>query len=260
MPRPMPWAALVAALLLSPQALAAPRPPDPATASAGFLPCADRLNTWGAAYAACLTQQADFIGEVRRRQAELERTSDTGGCIGRDEATCVAFMAQRLVVTSDPTDSAFAPQETRRDLDGVLQSRNRYFYIYVPGLQSRFPIQALHTAIAIAPDQTVSYASIDLQGPPSLTVTVADYDGLGIYDAAVALLGLKCIGEDRVAFYRTVRDMREGARQVDTGRRKDSTGTRAMCGVTFGVSESWPTLKNHDRHDQSFNASVFVMR
>ena len=252
-------AGLAAALLFAPAGLtaAAPALPNPLTAPAGVLPCAG-ANADALSYSRCLTEQATVIDQVRKRMAELENAPPRGGCLGQDDITCIAMATRKLVVSSNPYGPTFTPlKPPERTLDGAPLKRLRYFDVYVPrpGADA-VGRQGLDMNLDIAADGGVYAARVELPRPVFPAVSVGDFDETGVYELAAALLGEACVGEDRLAFYRLVRDMLAHERAKDDWadhRVNVISGSREMCGHLLTITSKWtsPSVRRHSDKDSN---------
>lgn len=253
---PILAAGLAAAVLsLSSPAWAENHPPDLSKATKGFLPCAEPMTpqspVYERSYTQCLKRGEDLIGAVRQRLADFEKTPPTGGCIGQDEATCIAMLAQQLVATSTDGGEEFKSQTAEQSIDGVALIRIRIFDVLTPG-------GASHVTLTIAPDGTVSGVSASLPDTPSVAITAADYDATGVYDLTVALMGTACIGQDRLAFYRLVRDLFTYSSITTDKHQNLWIGRKRICGQQFSVSSWWSDPDA--RHPRDSGAAISVAR
>lgn len=181
----------------------------------------------------------------RLMTAPLER-----GCLGKDAVTCVATIGLSTRISSDKTAAGNTagvlrfPSAPERDIYGkIIPGKVSFLTLITPaGAKPDAEMSAL-TFLSMDDGEHVDSIAFDLPRTPISAETQADWDATAIFELATAAMGGKCIGSDRLAFYRLVDKAQKSAGNTtkfndslsDPGVSKGGVGSVAICGVVMRV-------------------------
>lgn len=180
-----------------------------AATPAGFYPCEGgvmNLSIMAAEYQSCKTSLAPFAAQVEARRAELQAHPEEQGCLGKDFLTCLSTLSLTLAMETGNPVMFHPPGPAEQDINGKpVPQRPVLMTALVPGAPA--PLHDYDkpgVTLAIVPADGVVTAVVVNFGTqtPELARTQADWDRTGVYELARAIMGPKCITEDRLSFYR----------------------------------------------------------
>ena len=187
---------------------------------------------------------------VAARAQQLVAAPQERGCLGKDAVTCVATIALATRISSTPPDRGVTtgvlrfPKTLDRDIYGKIMSRSVSFLTLIApaGAKPDAEMSAL-TNVSMDDGEHVSSIAFSLPRTPILAKTQDDWDATAIFELATATMGAKCVGSDRLAFYRLVDKAQKSASSSttfsdslsDPGVSKGGVGSVPFCGVVMRV-------------------------
>jgi hypothetical protein len=186
---------------------------------------------------------------VAARAQQLVAAPQERGCLGKDAVTCVATIALSTRISSSPpypgaTEVLRFPKKLERDIYGKVISRSVSFLTLITPAGAK-PDAEMSAPTYLSMQDGEHVDSIAFSLPPALGLakTQADWDATAIFELATATMGAKCIGSDRLAFYRLVDKAQKSAGGSTTfydgfsvpSLSNSGVGSVPICGVVMRV-------------------------
>jgi hypothetical protein len=149
---------------------------------------------------------------IKTRNLELRSKPEERGCLGADAVTCLASMGFYVYISSTPPDlgglgALKLPTPVERDIHGQPISQMVSFLVtFAPGVRSIMPPDAIDADLFLVDGAHISRVTFFLPAPPLFAKTESQWAATRVFELATAALGEKCVGTDRLAFYRRYDD------------------------------------------------------
>jgi hypothetical protein len=198
---------------------------------------------------AWLAQHQPRIDEIQTRISAIREGRIAPGCIGEDQYTCAATLAQKFAIADHMSDESLVA-ETKYDVNGKPVTGSEFeFEGYVPG-----PDGVTHDDAVVFPTKFVvkmgrnaKVSTVDVKLPidPTGARTQDQYDATDAYETVSALTAKDCpaLSREDVAKWientikpkiKSYRErVRRGTAEIENSKRT------AFCGRTFQFSSAW---------------------
>lgn len=216
------------------------------------------------ALSAWLAQNQSRIDAIQDRISAIRDGRTAPGCIGKDQYTCVATLAQRFAVT----DSYYAQDtnvvaETKYDVNGKPVNGSKFEFIgYVPKPDIANNPYAISVptrfVLKLGRNGLVSTLEANLPKDPTFARTQDEYDATDAYETVASVTTKTCpaLGRADVAKWieNTIKPnsksyhehVRRGVAALDISKKI------AFCGRAFQFNSVWAShTRNQNRRDVS---------
>lgn len=246
---------------------------------AGYYPGLGTTTALKSELAEYLAKNRDGIADVQSRIVQIRNGQRAPGCIGEDKYTCVATLAQRLVITDDAASKDFNLfADARYDVNGrPVNGSHVLFDGFIPNHRD-IAHRSLDFTVVLGSGGAVSSVEAKLLNDVVLAKTQADYDTTGAYEVVAAMSAKQCPGLSKSEVARWVENkvkpgMRERpeehGRKAKVDREMDSiegvhhfhlleSSKISLCGRTFQFSSAAFIVRHGSQHDPSVVPVVLV--
>lgn len=226
-----------------------------------------------AEFTAWLAKNQAGIDDIQRRIIEIRDGKRAPGCIGEDQYTCVATLAQKLAVADEfhaKDLNIFA--EIKYDVNGKPVNGSQIMFDgYAPNAKGN-PIHDHHTTFFLKLGRQGEVSSIDARLPknPALARTQEEYDQTDVYETISAVTARGCPTLGRAEVAKWVENMiKPNSEFKPTEHRKDPDGDRItsrdleskeidLCGRKFVFHTVDLTIQHGFQHERSVSTRVEI--
>lgn len=183
---------------------------------------------------------------IKARNVELRTEPDERGCIGADAVTCIASMGFYVYISSTrPGLGGYGelklPRPVEHDIHGQPVPQMVSFLVtFAPGVTSIAQPDAIHVDLYLGDGARVSSVQFMLPTSPLSAKTQGDWEATRVFELSTAAMGAKCIGPDRMEFYRLYDKIQRGKSSESTGSDYSDPGVfsgvfgrTTVCGVSM---------------------------
>lgn len=219
---------------------------------------------------AWLTKNQLRIDIVQNRIVAVKKGKTAPACIGDDQFTCVATLAQHFAITDSYSGNNSVVDQTVYDVNGKPVNASKFVFVgYVPkaksddgGVQVVVPTKF---AMTVGRNNSVSLLEAHLPRDPTFAHTQDEYDATNAYETIAAVSAQKCptLGRAEVAKWieNTIKPdskayherVRRGSAEAEISKKTE------FCGRTFRFNSVWASQTyNQYRRDVIGGMTVLV--
>jgi hypothetical protein len=202
-----------------------------------------------AGYNAWLAQNQPRVDEIQTLIGAIREGRTAPGCIGEDQYTCVATLAQKFAVADYSQDRSVIA-EPKYDVNGKPLTRKFEILGYVPrpDIEKRNPEATLfptHFVLKMAGNGKVSALEVEFVGDPTLARTQEEYDATDAYEAVSAITAKNCPTLSRIEVAKWIENTIKPKLKSYRGRVRRGTAElelskkTSFCGRTFQFGSLW---------------------
>lgn len=218
-----------------------------------------------ASYNAWLAQNRTGIDEIQSRISAIREGRIAPGCIGEDQYTCIATLAQKFAIADRMGDNS-AGAATKYDVNGkpLRPSKLEVLgYVPRPDIGEKHPNATLiptHFVLKIDSSGKVSALEVKFNDDPTAAHTQEEYDATDAYEAVSTVSAKQCPTLSRADVAKwienTIKPSLKSSRQrVRRGTAEIETSKKAaLCGRTF----QFKSVSIQYRHDMAGGADLIV--
>jgi hypothetical protein len=204
---------------------------------------------------AWLAKNQAGIDEIQQRIIDIREGKRTPGCIGEDKYTCVATLAQKLVIADDYALKDFNLfAETKYDVNGrPLTGSKIMFDGYAPGAQGYLVHNQTTFLLTLARNGTVASVEANLPKDPTFARTQDEYDATGAYETVSAVTANTCPTLSRAAVAKWIENTIKPNSRFGPKEHWENQGwvsaidrfskKATLCGRTFQFHSIWGTRR-----------------
>jgi hypothetical protein len=210
------------------------------------------------------------IDIIQNRIAAIGAGKSAPACIGEDQYTCVAALAQQFAITDSYSGNNSVVDETAYDVNGKPVNAGKFEFVgYVPKPKPDNDVVQLAVptkfAMSVGRDGTVSLLTAHLPSDSTFAHTQDEYDATGAYETIVAVSAQQCptLSRPEVAKWieNTIKPnakayherIRRGAAEAEISKK---TG---FCGRNFRFNSVWASQTyNQYRRDVAGGMALLV--
>ncbi len=203
----------------------------------------------GAELSAFLHKNQVAINDIQSRISGIKDGRLPPGCIGEDQYTCVATLAQKFAIADSYNDEDNLVAETKYDVNGKRVTGSKFkFEGAVPGTVRDPRVPDLPPVVRFEltmSRERVSQLAAKLSDDPTFARTQQEYDATGAYELVAAVTAKTCptLGRDEVAKWieNTVKPAARSFRQrIRRGVEEDKISKNIrFCGRLFSFGSMW---------------------
>jgi hypothetical protein len=236
--------------------------------SAGYYPGIEHSISVTPELSAWLQKNQLRIDIIQSRIAAIRANKLAPACIGEDQYTCVASLAQQFAVTDSYSGNNSVVDETAYDVNGKPASAGKYEFVgYVPRPKSDNAPPSVPTKFAMTVGRSGSVSSLAAHLPrdPTFAHTQDEYDATEAYETIAAVSVQQCptLSRDEVAKWieNTIKPnakayherIRRGAAEAEISKKT------AFCGRNFRFNSVWASQTyNQYRRDVAGGMALLV--
>ena len=236
----------------------------------GYYPGIERSISVTPDLSAWLAKNQLRIDIIENRVASIKEGKAAPACIGEDQYTCVATLAQQFAITDSYSTNSSVADETAYDVNGKPVNASKFEFVgYVPkpktdnggvGLSrpTRFTMTMGHGG-------TVSLLTAHLPSDPTVARTQDDYDATDAYETIAAVSAEKCPTLSRAEVAKWIENtvkpnsksyherIYRGSAQAEISKKT------VFCGRTFRFDSVWASRTyNQYRRDVTGGMALLI--
>jgi hypothetical protein len=255
------------------QAIAPPRSADLLKAEdepPGYYPGIEHSISVTPDLSVWLTKNQLRIDIVESRVVAIREGKTAPACIGEDQYTCVATLAQRFAITDSYSSNNSVVDETTYDVNGKPANASKFEFVgYVPkpkpdngsvGLSrpTRF-------TMTMGRSGSVSSLTAHLPSDPTFAHTQDEYDATGAYETITAVSAQKCPTLSRAEVAKWIENtikpnskayhdrIRRGSAEAEISKKT------VFCGRTYRFDSVWASRTyNQYRRDVTGGMALLI--
>jgi hypothetical protein len=234
---------------------------------AGYYPGIDHSISVTPELSAWLQKNQLRIDIIQNRIAAMRAGKSAPACIGEDQYTCVAALAQQFATTDSYSGNNSVVDETTYDVNGKPVNTGKFEFVgYVPKPQPDSGGVQVPTkfAMSVGRDGLVSSLVAHLPSDPIFAHTQDEYDATDAYETIAAVSAQQCPTLNRAEVAKWIENtikpnakpyherIRRGAAEAEISKKT------AFCGRTFRFNSVWATQTYQYRRDVTGGMALLV--
>jgi hypothetical protein len=235
----------------------------------GYYPGRDILGLVDSAELnAFLQKNQASISDIQSRISGIRDGRLPAGCIGEDQYTCVATLAQKFAIADSYRDEDNLLAEIKYDVNGKRVTGSKFKFVgYVPGVVRGPQAPDLPPMVKFQLTMSrehVSELAAELSDDPTFARTQQEYDATGAYELVAAVTAKTCptLGKDEVAKWieNTVKPAAKSSRQrIRRGVEEDRISKNIrFCGRLFSFGSMW-ARRTYNQYGPNVRGGMFVV-
>ena len=224
--------------------------------------------TDSAELSAFLHKNETLIDDIQSRVSGIRDGRLAPGCIGEDQYTCIATLAQKFAIGDSYQDEDSPLAATKYDVNGNRATGTKFKfvgYVPVPGRESDAidPSPVVKFQLTMGRDRVTKVAA-ELAQDPTFARTQEEYDATGAYELVAAVTAKTCptLGKPEVAKWIENTIKPSATRYDERIRRGVATARIAkkarFCGRMFSFDSLWAS-RTYNQYGPSTRGGMFVI-
>ncbi len=237
---------------------------------AGYYPGVERAISVTPELSAWLQKNQLRIDIVQNRIAAIRGGKLAPACIGEDQYTCVASLAQQFAIADSYSGNNSVVDETTYDVNGKPVNTGKFEFVgYVPKPKpdngSAPPAVPTKFAMSVGRDGLVSSLAAHLLSDPTFAHTQDEYDATEAYETIAAVSAQQCPTLSRAEVDKWIENtikpnskayherIRRGSAEAEISKKT------AFCGRNFRFNSVWASQTyNQYRRDVTGGMAILV--
>jgi hypothetical protein len=235
---------------------------------AGYYPGIEHSISVTPELSAWLQKNQLRIDIIQNRIAAIRAGKSVPACIGEDQYTCVASLAQQFAITDSYSGNNSVVDETTYDVNGKPVNGTKFEFVgYVPKSQPNDGGVQVPTkfAVSVGRDGAISLLEAHLPSDPAFARTQDEYDATDAYETIAAVSAQQCPTLSRAEVAKWIENtikpnakayherIRRGAAEAEISKKT------AFCGRNFRFNSVWASqTRNQYRRDVTGGMAILV--
>ncbi|MGA8615761.1 MAG: hypothetical protein WB760_29585 [Xanthobacteraceae bacterium] len=237
---------------------------------AGYYPGIEHTISVTPELSAWLQNNQLRIDIIQNRIVAVRAGKSAPACIGEDQYTCVASLAQQFAITDSYSGNNSVVDQTAYDVNGKPANPGKFEFVgYVPKSQHDNDVVQLAVptkfAMSLGRDGSVSLLEARLPGDPIFAHTQDEYDATDAYETIAAVAAQECPTLSRADVAKWIENtikpsskayherVRRGAAEAEISKKT------AFCGRSFRFNSVWAgQTYNQYRRDVTGGMALLV--
>jgi hypothetical protein len=219
---------------------------------------------------AWLTKNQLRIDIVENRIVTIKGGKTAPACIGEDQYTCVATLAQQFAITDSYSNNNSVVDETTYDVNGKPANASKFEFVgYVPKPKPEDGSGGLARptkfTITMGRNSSVSLLTAQLPNDPTFARTQDEYDATDAYETIAAVSAQKCPDLSRAKVAKWIENTIKPNSKSYSGRiprgvaEAEISKKTVFCGRTFRFDSVWASqARNQYRRDVTGGMALLI--